>query len=138
MGKIIDRAAFFSNPKTADGLNSKERRKLKREPLHEEWEAYQRRKNSDGRQTHKEENHNTRRVILTENVEQGQQKDGMAKDLPSQTATTRQVILTENIEQGQQTDGMAKDLPSQTTTTDSTEEVLDVHVDEEEYDTFLS
>ena len=87
MGKINNRAAFFSNPKTADGLNSKERRKLKRQPLHEEWEAYQRRKNSDGRQTRKEQSRTTRRVIFTEDVEQGQQSGSGANDLPSQTST---------------------------------------------------
>ena len=88
MGKINNRAAFFSNPKTADGLNSKERRKLKTQPLHEEWETYQRRKNSDGRQTRKEENRTMRRVILTDDVEQGQQSGSGANDLPSQTSTT--------------------------------------------------
>ena len=106
MGKINNRAAFFSNPKTADGLNSRERRKLKRQPLHEEWEAYQRRKNSDGSQTNKEQSRSTRRVILTD-VEQGQQSD-----LPSQTST-------------------------EATTSSSTEIVLDVHVDEDEYNNFV-
>ena len=111
MGKINNRAAFFSNPKTADGLNSKERRKLKTQPLHEEWETYQRRKNSDGRQTRKEENRTMRRVILTDDVEQGQQSGSGANDLLSQTSTT--------------------------TTSGSTEEVLDVHADEEEYNSFV-
>ena len=111
MGKIHNRAAFFSNPKTADGLNSKERRKLKRQPLHEEWEAYQNRKNSDGRQTRKEENRTTRRVILTDDIKQGQQSGSGADDLHSQKSTT--------------------------TPSCSTEEVFNIHVDEEEYNTFV-
>ena len=39
----MNRAAFFSNPKQApDGLNSKERRNLKRKPLQDEWKEHQR------------------------------------------------------------------------------------------------
>ena len=70
MGKIFNRAAFFCNPKKADGLNSKERRKLERKPLHKEWQTYQRRKNNDGRQTREEESHDTRRIVLKQNEDQ--------------------------------------------------------------------
>ena len=65
--KIRDRAAFFGKSEVVK-INSKERRKLKRKPLQEEYKKYQERMNSKEQQL--EERQDTRIVIPPPEISQ--------------------------------------------------------------------
>ena len=67
MAKIRNRVAFFKNPKkSVDGLTSKERRRLKRAPLHEQWRRYEEKR--ENRRTTAPSD--TRRVVINNREEQ--------------------------------------------------------------------
>ena len=76
MVKIYNRKAFFRNPKSADGLNANERRKLKRIPLHNAWVEYQQRK---------EGKTDARRVIVVKHDKDGGEKEREKKHIEEQS-----------------------------------------------------